>query len=375
MDLESINYNRHRWNRSLVNIFWILLLLSVAMECLYLTITEESAADFIKYYIVRPTLLQLAVLLLTEAALRTTDKQYMDYIIISSSTLFASILVFVHVTIDYLIIGLFFPVLVSVYYFSGRKLLYAYCNTLASLYCFYFFGSTLRENITVVGLLTITILFSSFALISMGILLRGKELMRHLVQSYESNQELVVKTMVMDRLASTDGLTELYNHRIFQDKLGKMIEGCEQKQGEQSSCLHLALLDIDNFKQINDECGHSAGDEVLKSVANILRKLAYNNGNYAFRYGGEEFALLFSSRTREDVVQTMEQIRIEVSKLKHPMLKDTSVTISAGIGEYHPGEGKHPFFIRIDEALYTAKKNGKNRILFADAANLIKIAE
>lgn len=371
MDLESINYNRHRWNRSLVNIFWLLLLLSIAMECLYLTITHETTADFIKYYIVRPTLLQLVVLIMTEAALRTTDKQYMDYIIISSSTLFASILVFVHVTIDYLIISLFFPVLVSVYYFSGRKLLYASFNTLASLYCFYFFGSTLRESITIVGLITITILFSSFALISMGILLRGKELMHHLVQSHESNQELVVKTMVMDRLASTDGLTELYNHRIFQDKLGKLIDSYEHKQEEEHpSCLHLALLDIDNFKHINDECGHSAGDEVLKSVAQILRTLAYDNDNLAFRYGGEEFALLFCSCTKEEVAQTLEQIRIAVSNLQHPLLKDASVTISAGIGEYRPGEGKHPFFIRIDEALYMAKKNGKNRILFADAARI-----
>ncbi|MFC5652388.1 GGDEF domain-containing protein [Paenibacillus solisilvae] len=361
MDYESIDYNRYRWNRMLLNVFWIILILTILLEFLYLiTITEIPAFEFFTNFMLKPSALQLVVLLLTETALRVLKGKYQDYILILTSALLAVIIVEIHNSINYLLLALFLPVMVSIFYFHPKKLIFALCNTLMSLYGLYWSNTWMNDDITLVGLTTITVMFCVFSLIAWGILRRGRELMIYLKSSFESHQELLVKTIWMDKLTKTDALTDLYNHMTFHEYFEELIEQHEQN----SLPLQLAIFDIDNFKQVNDMYGHRAGDAVLQQVSELIRKKTCAN-DFVARYGGEEFAILFTDKLKMEALKVVEQIRLDIAQAPHELQQGKTVTVSIGFAEYESGEGKEHFFNRADDALYKAKSTGKNKTVIA----------
>ncbi|REE56355.1 diguanylate cyclase (GGDEF)-like protein [Paenibacillus taihuensis] len=356
MDYESINYNRYRWNRMLLTGFWSILVITIILECLYSTVTDLPLTQFFIEYMVRPSALLLGLLLLAELGLRLYNGRYQDYIVILTSTLIAFTIVYIHDSINYLILALFLPIMVSIFYFQTKKLLFALGNTLASLYIMYGTNYFLNNDISIVGLITISIMFCLFTLIAWGILRRGMELLSHLKSNFERNQELLVKTIWMDKLAKTDALTGLYNHITFHEYFEKLIDQHERY----GLALQLAIIDIDNFKHVNDTYGHRAGDAVLMSVSEMLRSKARVN-DFIARYGGEEFAILFTDQSRVESLTAVELIRDAISRLSQQSLDGKSVTVSIGFAEYTSEEGKEHFFNRVDMALYKAKNSGKNR--------------
>ncbi|QYR20474.1 GGDEF domain-containing protein [Paenibacillus sp. sptzw28] len=360
MDYESLDYNRYRWNRMLLTGFWAILIISLFLEGLYLTITEMPAGSFIPKFIVKPTILQLTALLFAETALKVLKGKYQDYILILTSALLAYILVYIHDSVNFLLLALFMPVIVSIFYFQPRKLVFALGNTLLSVYVMYLANEFMHREISLVGLTTITVMFSAFSLVAWGIIMRGRELMSNLKSYYESNQQLLVKTIWMDKMVKTDALTDLYNHMTFHEYFEKLIEQHEQH----NLPLQLALIDIDNFKQINDTYGHRAGDSVLREVAEMIRSKA-NSNDFVARYGGEEFAMLFTDKSKADALSVVEQIRQKISEKPHDALGGKPVTVSIGFGEYTLGDGKERFFTQVDTALYKAKSSGKNKTVVA----------
>ena len=174
--------------------------------------------------------------------------------------------------------------------------------------------------------------------------------MLYLQSSYESHQQLLVKTVWMDKLTKTDALTDLYNHMTFHEYFEKLIEQHEQN----SLPLQLAIFDIDNFKQVNDMFGHRAGDAVLQRVSELIRSKASTN-DFVARYGGEEFAILFTDKLKMEALKLVEQIRQEIAQAPHELQQGKPVTVSVGFAEYIAGEGKEHFFNRVDDALYKAK--------------------
>ena len=129
---------------------------------------------------------------------------------------------------------------------------------------------------------------------------------------------------------------------------------------EQQRPFTLVILDVDYFKKINDSYGHTIGDEVLQFIASKLKEVAVEE-DLACRYGGEEFILLFSGETTGNAYSRVEALREEISQLISPT--GGRITFSAGIANY-PLHGDHPKTImeKADEALYEAKKNGRNRV-------------
>ena len=360
MDYESIDYNRYRWNRMLLNVFWIILIITIILESMYLTITEMPAFEFFTNYMLKPSVLQLALLLLTETAFRVLNGKFQDYILILTSALLAVIIVDIHNSINYLLLALFMPVMVSIFYFHPKKLFFALGTTLVSLYALYWTKAWMNDDITLVGMTTITVMFCVFSLIALGILRRGRELMLYLQSSYESHQQLLVKTVWMDKLTKTDALTDLYNHMTFHEYFEKLIEQHEQN----SLPLQLAIFDIDNFKLVNDMFGHRAGDAVLQRVSELIRSKVSTN-DFVARYGGEEFAILFTDKLKMEALKLVEQIRQDIAQAPHELQQGKSVTVSVGFAEYITSEGKEHFFNRADDALYKAKTTGKNKTVIA----------
>jgi diguanylate cyclase (GGDEF)-like protein len=164
----------------------------------------------------------------------------------------------------------------------------------------------------------------------------------------------------MDKLAKTDALTDTYNHMAYHEFKDHLVE--QANNGRIS--LHLAIMDIDNFKKVNDTYGHKAGDTVLKSVASIIQSKTGSNDIVA-RYGGEEFAVLIAEKSFQEVYGLVEEIRKSIAITQHDALEGLNVTVSIGLNTYMPGMGREALFQGADAALYEAKHSGKNRTMLA----------
>ncbi len=162
------------------------------------------------------------------------------------------------------------------------------------------------------------------------------------------------------KLATTDGLTELYNHRYFQEQMIANIDTAKRYKNNFS----LIIIDIDFFKKFNDKFGHQSGDAVLKQVAGILKK-SVRASDIVARYGGEEMAIILTNTNLEDAQITANKICKAVANKPFKLVGgiECKVTISLGVATY-PMHGEKPQdLIEIaDKGLYNAKENGRNQV-------------
>jgi two-component system, cell cycle response regulator len=166
--------------------------------------------------------------------------------------------------------------------------------------------------------------------------------------------------------AQVDGLTGLWNRAYFDRR---MIEELE-KSRRQGTALGLLMVDIDHFKRINDEFGHPYGDLIITAVAELLAS-SIRPSDAACRYGGEEFAIVLPDANHEAVLAVADRIRTGLAKrVFAPNLKPIDVTVSIGAGST-AGVAKLPdregFVKIVDDALYVAKKTGRDRVCRAAA--------
>lgn len=162
------------------------------------------------------------------------------------------------------------------------------------------------------------------------------------------------------KLATTDGLTELYNHRYFQDTLRKQIDSSKRYEQKFS----LIILDIDFFKKFNDQYGHQIGDEVLRTVSNILKKNTRTT-DYVCRYGGEEMSIILPQTSKTEALINAQRICDAVANtpLKISNNKEVNITISLGVSTFpENGESPQKLIEYADQALYNAKENGRNQV-------------
>jgi diguanylate cyclase (GGDEF)-like protein len=158
-------------------------------------------------------------------------------------------------------------------------------------------------------------------------------------------------------MASTDGLTGIYNRRGFETRILEEIAGA-QRNGLGVSLL---IIDIDHFKRLNDEFGHLLGDEVLRQVAKIFTQQIRKN-DIVCRYGGEEFAILLPETTTERAAAVADKLRRVVADFQFPGVP-RPVTISLGVADCPTHAASRDDLVRAaDEAMYAAKQNGRNRI-------------
>ena len=176
-----------------------------------------------------------------------------------------------------------------------------------------------------------------------------------------ANEELHRNNEVLEQLSFTDGLTRLHNHRYFQDRLR-----LEAKRADRTGeSLALLLLDIDDFKALNDRYGHAVGDEVLRRVGAVI-DAAVREVDLPARYGGEEFAVLAPRTDEEGATTLAEKLRAEIAAERiqcneAERVEDLGVTVSVGVALYS-GDSRQ-LFVEADRALYRAKAEGKDCVV------------
>ncbi len=158
----------------------------------------------------------------------------------------------------------------------------------------------------------------------------------------------------LERISRTDPLTGAANRRHLERELAREMTRAERNR----TPLTLAFLDLDHFKQFNDTCGHSAGDELLRELVAAWRNVLRPTDVLA-RFGGEEFIIVFPDIDGRQCHAAVERLRTLVPQ---------GQTCSAGIAEFRPGESADAFIERADQALYAAKHQGRNRIVRTDTA-------
>jgi diguanylate cyclase (GGDEF)-like protein len=175
------------------------------------------------------------------------------------------------------------------------------------------------------------------------------------------NKRYSEKMDSLAQAANVDGLTGLFNHRFFQEVLGNEILRAQRAD----SPVSLLLIDIDHFKQYNDSYGHPKGDIALAAIGAILKEDT-RSYDTAARYGGEEFAVVLPYSSQQQATAVAERIRRDVAKYSFPGLisgSRASLTVSIGIATYPTNaKTKTDLFDRVDQALYLAKSEGRNRV-------------
>lgn len=164
----------------------------------------------------------------------------------------------------------------------------------------------------------------------------------------------------VQKLSITDGLTKLFSHRYFKQRLEEELVLASRY----SSQLSLLILDIDHFKHYNDNYGHVAGDHVLMETARILKEQS-DKTHLSARYGGEEMVLVAPETTKEQGMELAERIRKAIESFSFTVGKETTqVTVSIGIATFpQDAQASQDLISRADKALYAAKSRGRNRIV------------
>ncbi|HVX14199.1 MAG TPA: GGDEF domain-containing protein [Pirellulales bacterium] len=174
--------------------------------------------------------------------------------------------------------------------------------------------------------------------------------------------------------ARTDGLVGIPNRRAFDEEISRQCAALEQG----GPGFSLVLLDIDHFKKFNDRHGHQAGDQVLKQVGQVLSNSSTQRDSsqcdFVARYGGEEFAIIVPATEPHEGRMAAQQVRAAVEAATFDVGdKQLQVTVSLGVVGACAGDNPEAVIRRADEALYAAKKNGRNRAYFFDGAQCVAV--
>ncbi|MCR5797542.1 MAG: diguanylate cyclase [Eubacterium sp.] len=183
-----------------------------------------------------------------------------------------------------------------------------------------------------------------------------------------STDELRKANEKLEKMAITDGMTELYNRMEIQRRINEAIEMYNSKENalKNIDSVSLIMLDIDNFKNVNDEYGHHEGDLVIKGLSKLLIDvMEKSRGKISVgRWGGEEFMILLTDISLKDTLSIAEGLRKDFSEKKFK--ESGGHTMSLGVSIVKPGECGDCLAHRVDEALYMAKDQGKNKVVYKE---------
>ncbi|WP_281888596.1 diguanylate cyclase [Paenibacillus sp. YYML68] len=364
--MKDVAINDYKtWNRAVLHFLWVLVALTIVMgEVTYILSSRTGSIDWrqpVPDYLLQLSMLYLGLMLLAEGMYRLM-KHAFDYVLISITFVIGLLLILFlsskQPVEGLLLIALDLPLMMSMFYFSVRKVWYALVLTLVGFIVLYPFMETLRQEVDMWHMIALIGMLLGTGAIAIVICRRGVELTQALERAVHSEMHVFAEVVELEGDSHKDYLTGLYKHSVFHQYMATLTE----QHRAHGMPLQLALLDLDSFKSVNDTYGHQAGDRVLREMGSILSEFV-SSSDVAFRYGGEEFAVIWTGRSMSETLERLEAIRERMASTIFPEMDNRIVTVSIGCADYRGDLDKEPFFKLTDELLYEAKRQGKNRIV------------
>ncbi len=356
---NGLHINEKIWSEKIIQIYWIMVFMAFLGQFISFFITlyyfPDSIMRFILEKLILPTSIQVIILSILSYLVR-----YKNYYNTKMITIIGSLAAFVtvssHPNVPGLQVLFLLTMCVIVIYFDEDKLRFSLFTNMLALTCVYIFPEV-RSAVTVYEYVSYMFVLWAGYRVYLLVLERGNEVMTFIQKADEKEKELIVKNAIMDRLTKVDALTNLYNHKTFHQYLDFLYD----QSIKQGMPLQLAIIDIDNFKSINDTFGHSIGDIVLRRVATIISE-HITEDDIAARYGGEEFAVLLTNKDLSTAYNRIDHLRQQIAECYHEELNGY-VTVSVGLKELDKSITKVDFFHQADAMLYNAKRTGKNKVI------------
>lgn len=342
-----------RWNRKILNGVWSLVLFFGIIQWFDSLVIRHGQSLTIQRSFLLSVGIQVLIVVLSEVFVRILPSNTEDILIVAM-TLLVIVLIVTASNLKFVSSFVLLPLLVSVFSFSMRRMILTVFLNILAYGLIFWIDSKMHQQY--VELASISMVLGVGGYVAMGILSRGVEIKRAFSKLLDENLDLKVQKTVAERTAKVDGLTQIFNQTAFHQFLSSILEYASGNMN-----VYLLIADIDDFKQTNDQFGHQAGDEVLKTVASCI-ETEVRSQDFVARYGGEEFAIVLTEITAEEAERVAERIRDRIAKTFIPEIQG-NVTVSIGMEEFRPEYSKEEFFQRADALLYQAKGNGKNQVV------------
>lgn len=362
MEITKPNLSLDLWREKIIRVFYFIVALVLIVEVVVFLVFRERQLlqneymdlQYIAKYIVLTTLLNIVFVFICKIVNSLKIKKSLkNYTLLAGFSLMAGILAFIHSDNEAILCIFIIPVFLTII-FVDKQL----TGIITILNCALLVFSAIHTTASSDSEYIYRYIAVAFSLMVCSYWICNVMIEYNKVTSdyiYESYKAQVT----LNEQAQNDPLTGLYNKKVFQALLKESME----KAIEQKTPLSLAIIDLDNFKEINDSYGHLEGDHVLVCFSDILKKQFLDSEAYIARYGGDEFAVIFPTISKELAYLKLESLRQRCSQLPETQVRTGELSFSAGISHYMEGEASEMLlFHQADSALYLAKENGKGQI-------------
>ncbi len=357
-------YTKHsiRCSRQIINALWIIAIITFLIEASVGLLTTLPKRDYVIQYVLLPISFFIIILLFLELAFHLYTQNYFTWLRIDACIGISSLLLCIDITLVHRIVAgihfiLVIPIIISTLYARKKLVFLLYIMTNISYLLIILIFNTLEKSIFVRNITheIIYINFLATMCFYFTVLILSNIIIDRMGEFINITKESAKNEYALTERIRKDSFTNLLNHASFCSDLNY-----ETEHG--TSPLSIAILDIDNFKKINDTYGHSKGDIVLLELVSIIN-FNSNMITKAYRYGGEEFALIIygDEKVAYDI---SERIRIEFNGLQLKEIPYARFSLSIGICNFNNKHIKNSLelFEYADSALYRAKQSGKNKV-------------
>ncbi|WP_339184494.1 GGDEF domain-containing protein [Paenibacillus sp. FSL R5-0701] len=348
-------FKHSKWIQKMLHAYWVVIIAHFAIQigCFLFLEYDRTPTDFLINVLFWPTAVSSSCILFASWIDRRSSS-YSFYTMSIASTVIAWTIIYVNYDIRIILAICLLPIFASVLFFSKKRVWIVFLMQMIG-YLLVLFDPAYRSYLSSFDMVSIPAFLILGTYVAQVIVTSGVEVLDDLQASMLAKQDLIVRNAITTKQSKTDGLTNLYNQSSFKDYYEKAFEYANNGMN-----LHLALIDIDDFKSINDTFGHRVGDIILEKVSLIIQE-TITSSDIAARYGGEEFALLLFEQSFKQAYALVEQIRQKIALMGHLELEGASVTVSIGLKSYSPNLTKDKLFEEVDACLYAAKRTGKNK--------------
>lgn len=362
------------WNRKVMRWIWIsiglVILIQILLFLFYQPVPECNKREYLDIFVIRPSIM----IVMYAGSMELIFRFFGEALGESMTTILFLLIQFlilgtvaaVHSSVPYMCMILTYPVIFANVYREKmfRYAAFVICILVYAGITYGFIPSTEFQpdnsrEVYLVIFVGFTIVAFSFSKVLTSVVVNFEKENRKIYEEnqkvHEENQKIHEEKEKILEISQRDSMTGLYNHKMFYDKLNEQLQLCSEEYH-----LSLVIIDIDNFKRINDTFGHAVGDNVILKIVSVIEKNV-DDKDVAARYGGEEFGLILAGKTEMEAYNVSERIRREVEAAQVEGVTGR-ITISLGMLEVKPGDKNGILlFKEVDSALYEAKRTGKNK--------------